>query len=233
MNIKLFFISLVTIVSGYAQTSKKPFAFMGSYTINYEVKKAGTTTPVKGNVVCAFNGYDAAFIPSFANTLQDIAAAKLLVNTNFNEITMLSTMKTGKKNGLLTVVPKPVLENKTVKPPVITKTTLTKSIQSLPCQKTIITYSDSTKAEAWTTNALVLPLSDAVQFINLGFKNKSPLYNVNINALNTTSLETVIMYKNGDVITLSISDIKKVKPDAAFFKSDGYNILDARGLQMR
>ncbi len=232
MRNKLLIIFSGIIFVCHAQTgSKKLFPFSGTFTLNYEVKKVGNSSSVKGNIICAFDAANAAFIPSFANTMQDVVAAKLLANINYNELSMLTTMKGGKKIGLLTLVPKPVLE-KSQKAPVITKTTMTKIIQSFPCQKIVVTLNDSTKIEAWITNSMVLPVNDAVQFSNLGFKNKSPFNTINITSLSTTSLETIVTTKNGDVTKFTVTDIKKVKPVAAFFSSDGYNIMDARALLM-
>ena len=213
--------------------NKKPFPFTGNFTLNYEQKKAGST--ITGSVIYAFDNFNAAIIPSFAKLMQDVVAAKLLVNTNFNEMTMLTTAKNGKKSGLLMSIPKPIIEqnNKTMKPPVVTKTGLKKVIQTLTCEKIITMLGDSTKIEAWITNALILNISEAVQLTNLGFKNKSPFIAVNMNALTGTSLETTITSKNGNTIKLTITDIKKIKPDAAFFNSNGYTIMDARGLLMR
>lgn len=238
MKNKLFIILYGAILFCHAQTgnqSKKPFAFTGSYTLNYEQKKTGNNIPATGKVIYAFNNFDAAIIPSFAKLMQDVVGAKLLVNTSFNEMTMLTITKSGKKSGLLTDIAKPVIEqnSKSIKPPVVIKTGLQKVIQTFPCEKIIITLWDSTKIEAWISNALVLNISEAMRFTNLGFKNKSPFTAINLSALNGSLLETTITSKNGDITKLSVTDIKKIKPDASFFSSNGYAIMDARGLQMR
>lgn len=232
MNHKLLFIFTGIFLICSAQTAKKPFPFTGTYTINYEQLTAAKTTS-KGTILCAFNTFDAALIPSFANTIKDVAGAKLLVNTNLNEMTMLTSMKNGKKSGLLTTIPKPAIETaKTTKAPIITKTKETKVIQGYACEKIIITLADTTKIESWTTGAIVINIAQAIQITNSGFKGKSPLSAVNISSLNGTPLETVITYKNGTSVKLIVTDIKKIKPDAAFFSSSGFNIMDARGLPM-
>ncbi len=233
MNMKHLFLYLLMGLGmmSKAQT-KKPFSYTGSFTLNYEQKKASSPGAEKGTVLCAFSGFDAAIIPSFATTMQDVAGAKLLVNTSVNEMTMLTTMKKGNKTGLLTTIPKPVMESSKNKAPVITKTGITKTIQTFSCEKILVSIGDTTKMETWVTNGIALNVADALQLTNSGFKSKSPLYGINMGFLSGTPLETLISCKNGDTIKISISDIKKVKPDAAFFNSAGFSIMDARGLPM-
>ena len=45
-------------------------------------------------------------------------------------------------------------------------------------------------------------------------------------------MESIITYKNGDTVKLILSDIRKGKPEPAAFSTNGYNIMDARGLPM-
>jgi hypothetical protein len=204
---------------------------IGSYFINYEIKN--TNQPAKtGKVFYALDNKLVAISPSNPN-LKDITNLRMVIDLKEGEMTMLTTDIKNKKNGLLTKLPKPVL-NKTStvkKAPIVTKTGIFKTIQGFKCEKTLINIGDSIQIESYITTEILIDVANAISLSNSSLRTKSPFTNL-VFDVKGTAMESIITYKNGDTVKLILSDIRKGKPEPAAFSTNGYNIMDARGLPM-
>lgn len=212
----------------------KPFSYKGIFTLNFDDKnKQGHYNT--GKMQYALDSTQAAIIPTFAN-LKEISSLKAILDMDEKEITMLTTDVKGKKTGILMKFPKPILkqaaDTKNTVKPLIKKTGETRVIQGYKCERVLISMPDTTKIDAWVTNEISLNMAELLSMANSGFKGKSPFGNTNLDELKGTALETVINRKDGGVMKLTITDIRKGKPDAVFFNTDGYKINDVRGLPM-
>ncbi|MDB5227909.1 MAG: hypothetical protein JWN78_2102 [Bacteroidota bacterium] len=215
----------------------KPFTFLGSFTMNFDEKNVQGKSNA-GKIQYAFDGFQAAMVPSFV--IRDVKSLRALVNAQYDEITMLTTDNKGKKSGLLMKRPKPVLATadpkKAAKAPLIKKTGETKIIQGYKCEKLLVTYPDSTnkikKIESWVTADLALNTNDLITMANAGFKGKSPFGETNVSDVKGTALETNVLNRDGSEMKVTLTDIKKIKPAASLFTTDGFTITDIRGLPM-
>lgn len=236
--------SLFLSINTFAQTSKpktitsqKPTVTIvnpnsiGSYFINYEIKNSNQ--PAKtGKVFYAYDNNQVVISPSNPS-LKDITNLRMLIDLKEGEMTMLTTDIKNKKNGLFTKLPKPILNKSTTvkKAPIITKTGIFKTIQGFKCEKTLINIGDSIQIESYITTEILIDVANAISLSNSSLRTKSPFTNL-VFDIKGTALESIITYKNGDIFKLILSDIRKGKPDTAAFSTNGYNIMDARGLPM-
>lgn len=219
-----------TTTETVSAANAKPFQFTGSFILNYDDKNKDDKYNT-GKIKYALDGLQAAIIPTFSN-LKDIKM-RSLVDMKEKEMTMLTIDAKGKKNGLLMKYPKPVLKkiDPKAKLPVVKKTGETKMIQGFKCEKITI-QTDTTQIEAWITNEIIFDMSELIGLSNAGFKGKSPFSNTNVSDIKGTALEAIITQKNGAVLKMNISEIKKGKPEVALFSSEGFKIADVRGLPM-
>lgn len=215
-------------------TAAKPFSFLGTFTMNFDDKnKQGHYNT--GKIKYALDGTNAAIVPSFAN-MKELSSLRSVVDMTEKEITMLTVDLKGKKNGLLMKMPKPVLtkvtdEKKVVKP-VIKKTGETRVIQGFKCEKIVVTLADTTKIESWVTNDILINMGELLNMTNAGFKGKSPFSKTNMDDIKGTAMETTITRTDGGIMKLTLSDIKKGKPDAALYSTDGFKVTDVRSMPM-
>jgi hypothetical protein len=204
---------------------------VGSFFMNYEIKNQ--SEPIKtGKVFYASDNNQVLISPSFSG-LKDVANIRMLIDLKEKEMTMLTTDSKNKKSGLLTLLPKPILNKTTTvkKPPVVTKTGIYKTIQGFKCEKILVNLGDTVNIEAYVTTEIIMDFNNLVLLTNSSLRSKSPFTSLSYD-VKGTMLESIISKKNGDITRLSVSDIKKGKPDAAAFSTNGYNIMDARGLPM-
>lgn len=175
-------------------------------------------------------------LPTFV--LRDVKNLRAIVDAKYDEITMLTIDAKGKKTGMLMKRPKPVLvkadPKKPVKAPLVTKTGETKTIQGFKCEKLLVTYPDTTskikKIESWVTIDFALNMNDLLNLANAGFRGKSPFSETNVSDVKGTALETTLFNKDGSEMKVTLTEIKKIKPSASLFTTDGFAITDIRGL---
>ena len=202
---------------------------IGSFMLNYEIKN--TNEPTKtGKVFYAIDNNQILISPSAAN-LKDITNLRMLIDLKEQEMTMMTIDNKNKKSALLTKLPKPLLNSttKTKTAPIITKTGIYKTIQGYKCEKTLINIGDSINVEAYFTTEIIIDNSKLITLSNTSLRNKSPFIHLDYN-INGTMLESIITNKNGNITKLNVTDILKGKANPAAFNTDGYNIMDARGL---
>ena len=204
---------------------------IGSFFINYEIKSTTQATKT-GKVFYALNNNQVVISPSNPN-LKDVTNLRMVIDLKESEMTMLTTDNKNKKNGLLTKLPKPLLNKTTTikKAPIVTKTGIFKTIQGYKCEKTLINIGDSINIESYITTEISIDVANSIILTNTSLKTKSPFTNL-IFDVKGTALESTLTYKNGTIIKLILSDIRKGKPEPAAFSTNGYNIMDARGLPM-
>jgi hypothetical protein len=212
-------------------TSAKPFAFQGSFILNFDNENKFNHNN-KGTIQYALNTYEAALVPTFSN-MKDINDLRSILDINEKTSTLLTKDVKGKKSGLLMSMPKPVLakdSSKKEKAPIITKTGKTKKIEPYKCEQINILFADSTIVSAWVTKDINIDFSEIIGLANMGFKGKSPFKLSRLTEVKGTVLEAVFTYKDGETMKLSLTGIKKEKPAAALFSTDGYKVSDVRGL---
>jgi len=204
---------------------------VGSFTVNYEIKNTNEAAKT-GKVFYALDNTQILIAPSFSG-LKDVTNMRMLIDTKEAEMTMLTTDSKNKKSGLLTKLPKPLLNKNTTakKPPLITKTGIYKTVQGFKCEKILVNIGDTVNIETYVTTEIIIDLSNVITLSNSSLRSKSPYTNLTFD-IKGSALESIITNKNGNVTKLAVTDIKKGKPDPAAFSSNGYNIMDARGLPM-
>ncbi len=204
---------------------------VGSFMLNYEIKNINEMAKT-GKVFYAIDNNQILISPSAAN-LKDITNLRMLIDLKEQEMTMMTIDNKNKKSALLTKLPKPIL-NSTIKikiAPIISKTGIYKTIQGYKCEKTLINIGDSIKVEAYFTTEITIDNNKLIALSNSSLRNKSPFIHLDYN-INGTMLESIITNKNGNIIKLNVTYILKGKANPAAFNTDGYNIMDARGLPM-
>lgn len=218
-----------TVIKSVATPIKTNVA--GSFMLNYEMKKSNEVA-INGRVFYAIDNNQILISPSAAN-LKDITNLRMLIDIKEQEMTMMTINNKNKKSALLTKLPKPILNTKTAvqKNPVITKTGIYKTIQGYKCEKTLVNIGDTINMEAYITNEIIIDNSKLITLANTSLRNKSPFIHLAYN-ISGTMLECIITNKNGNVTKLSVSDITKGKANPLAFSTDGYDIMDARGLPM-
>lgn len=218
-------------------TAPKPSAtpvntnVVGSFFMNYEIKNVNEVAKT-GKIFYAIDNNQIVIAPS-SSGLKDVANMRMLVDTKEGEMTMLTTDAKNKKSGLLTKLPKPVINKSTTakKIPVVTKTGIYKTIQGYKCEKILVNIGDTVNIEAYVTTEIIIDINNFISLANSSLRNKSPFTSLSYD-VKGTMLESIITKKNGDVTKLFLTDIRKGKPDPAAFSTNGYNIMDARGLPM-
>lgn len=211
----------------------KPFPFLGSFTLNYE-ERDSTNRINKGTIKYAFDTYAASIIPTFQN-MKAIVHMNAVINIRDLEMVVLTTDSKNKKSGLLTKIPDPLIAKKDTskaKPPVITKTGKTKTIQGLKCEEYLVNFGDTTKINSWVTTELNMNSSDLFRLVNIGFKGRSPFGYTDMNAIKGVAVESTITKKDKTTMLITLTDIIKTKPSPILFSTDGYTLTDARSLPM-
>lgn len=234
-RVLLFLFSISVLVSN-AQKIKSTATpvntnVIGSFMLNYEIKNNKEAVKT-GRVFYAIDNNQIIISPSAAN-LKDITNLRMLIDIKEQEMTMMTIDNKHKKTALLTKLPKPLLNSNTAtkKAPIITKTGIYKTIQGYKCEKTLVNIGDTINMEAYVTTEIFIDNSKLITLCNTSLRNKSPFTHLDYN-LKGTTLECIITNKNGDVTKLTITDMLKGKANPAAFNTDGYNIMDARGLPM-
>lgn len=237
----LFIISIVIISNAQNNKSKTTVTktittpinsnAVGSFMLNYEIKNINET-PKIGKVFYAIDNNLILISPSAAN-LKDITNLRMLIDLKEQEMTMMTIDNKNKKSALLTKLPKPLLNSTstTKKAPIITKTGIFKTIQGYKCEKTLVNISDTINMEAYITSEIIIDNSKLITLCNTSLRNKSPFIYLDFSTKGSV-LECIVTNKNGNITKLSVTSILKGKANPAAFNTDGYNIMDARGLPM-
>lgn len=204
---------------------------VGSFILNYEIKNVGEA-PKAGTMFYAIDNNQVIISPSVSG-IKDVNNLRMLIDNKEGEMTMLTTDAKNKKSGLLTKLPKPVINKSTTtkKPPVITKTATYKTILGYKCEKILVNIGDTVNIEAYVTTDIIIDMNNLISLANTSLRNKSPLSKLTYD-VKGTMLESIITKNNGNVTKLTVTDIRKGKPDPLAFSTNGYNIMDARGLPM-
>jgi hypothetical protein len=115
-----------------------------------------------------------------------------------------------------------------VKDPKITTTTETRIIDGYKCTK-VITETEEQKADLWITPDVGMQYSDFYKMFNsskgsAGSVTKRP----ELKSVKGFPIEIISTDKEkGDIVTLKIRDISKVKVDPKLFSMEGYQVMDA------
>ena len=113
----------------------------------------------------------------------------------------------------------------------IQKTTEAKTIDGYKCVKWILTNSDGSKCFSWITKDIAINSSEAISYFITGRKGKKTSINTDCANINGCALESNYTAKNGSTVFMKMTDIKKGKPDIAFFSTNGYELADVTGIE--
>lgn len=223
----------IEIQPGTSNPNATKFSFLGSYTMKFTTKdKQGKTTT--GEIRSAFDEYKMASIPNFTTGMS--ANVRTIFDTKANTMTMLFIdPKKNKKNGMMMKMPQVTItgtdKSTTAVTSTIQKTVETKIIDGYKCTKWVITYSNGDKCEAWVTKDLSINTAEAIAYCTSGLKGKKSPINTEGANLSGCTLESTFSSADGSSVFMKLTDVRKGKPDAAFFSTDGFEITDVTGIQ--
>ncbi|MFN8283490.1 MAG: hypothetical protein U0U67_09770 [Chitinophagales bacterium] len=209
-----------------ANPNAKPFSFLGSFTMKYDiVDKFGKKS--NGVVKYAYEGFRLAMIPSF---IQGETQLRSIFDVKQNTMTMMITdVKRNTKKGMIMKMPKVTINNTSFEKPAtakITKTGEKKKIDGFNCESYTIFTSDSTIGEFWLTKDIAINASESLAYMIAGMKGKPVPMNTSGVDVAGCIIEADYKTKDGTTVHLKTSEIKKGKPDASFFSTDGYILND-------
>lgn len=209
---------------------KKTLAFTGSFLMNFTINENGTSK--SGKIFYAFDCYQTCMIPTF--DLKTNADYKMRAITDISEgtITMLTEDSKGKKSGLIFNIPKKVITTNANTIKFTTqKTTETKVIEGYTCTKWITNGDNGVVIVSWISDKITLNYKEMLSSIGQSFKGKSPFENSYAKEIAGFSLETIVTdAQKKSTTTITLSGIKQERPDGKLFSTDGYSLMDARGL---
>ena len=198
--------------------------FEGTFTMTLESPKfkepMDMNMTVKGNLVCME-------IPSMAES----GMVKNIINTQTQEMIMCND-RGGRKIGMksnMKDAERFMPQSSNAKPPVVTETAETKTIDGYKCKKTII-ESDEATSDLWISTDVPLNMKDLLTTVSA---NRSPgsymLRNLQRGyggmkgvalEVNSTNKKTKEEYK------LTLHSIKQTKVDDKIFNTDDFQLMD-------
>jgi hypothetical protein len=216
---------------GISNPNAKPFTFLGSYTMKYDLKEPNGKKS-NGTVKYAFDGFKMTMIPAFQTSETQLRS---IFDVKENTMTMLITdVKRNKKNGMIMKMPKVTVTNTSLEKPVsakITKTGAKKMIDGYNCEEYSVITSDSTIGEFWLTKDINISVSESLAYMAAGMKGKPAPFKTSAVDVAGCVIEGDYKMKDGSTIHLKTTEIKKGKPDAAFFSTDGFKLSDVTQIE--
>lgn len=222
----------IKVEKGTTNPNAKPFTFLGSYTMKYDlVDVNGKKT--NGVVKYAFDGFKMAMIPSFQKDNE--SQLRSLFDVKENTMTMMITdIKRNSKKGMIMRMPKVTIVNTSLEKPIeakITKTGEKKKIDGYNCESYTILTTDSTVGEFWLTKDININVSESLAYMTAGMKGKPvPFKTAGIDVAGCV-IEGDYKTKDGNKVHLKTTEIKKGKPDVAFFSTDGFTLNDVTQIE--
>lgn len=222
----------VKIEKGAANPNAKPFAFLGSYAMKYDLVDVNGKKS-NGVVKYAFDGFKMAMIPSFQKDNE--SQLRSIFDVKENTMTMMiNDVKRNTKKGMIMRMPKVTIINSSLEKPVdakITKTGEKKKIDGYNCESYTILTSDSTIGEFWLTKDININVSESLAYMTSGMKGKPvPFKTAGIDVAGCV-IEGDYKTKDGNKVHLKTTDIKKGKPEVSFFSTDGFTLNDVTQIE--